>query len=347
MIKMMRAITAVCAAAAMAGTGWTGASAAEKVHEFKLATFTAEAAPDSTVLKNYAKEWEQKSNGRIKVEIFWGGSMGPMPRQYELVQKGVADLTYYQQGVTPGRFPLTELILLPYVLPDGAKGAEVGAKVLADLNKPYLAKEYPGTKVIWLAVTRPASIFDGSKEIRSVADLKGRRYRAPTETISAMLKSLGANPIGLPAPLMAESLQKGTIDGVITDATGVFAFKLGGLVKYNTPMFLAVLSFGFVMNQAAYDGLPADLRKIIDDSVAGPERAAANAKTGWGGSGAMDDYVKNSNVQPVRLDPAADQEMRRLSDEFIETKLKELDAKKLPGRAVYKQMKELSAKYSK
>ncbi|MDH5750130.1 MAG: TRAP transporter substrate-binding protein [Rhodospirillales bacterium] len=321
--------------------------AAKDVYELKMATFTPEPAPDSKVLKQYAEEWEKKSNGRLKVKIFFGSAMGPMPKHHDLVRKGVADLAFFQHGVTPGRFPLTELIHLPYMVPAGVKGAEVGAMIMADLTKEYLANEHKGTKIIWLANTRPAYIYDANKAIRSVSDLKGRRYRAPTPTISAMLKSLGANPIGLPAPLMAESLQKGTIDGVITDPNGTFNFKLGGLVKHETQMFLAVLSFGLVMNQASYDKLPADLKKIIDGTVAGPERAARNAQTAWGDSPPFAAYLKKANYDKITLSAADDKEMRDLAEKFIEQTLQGLEKKGLPGRKVYAKMKALSAQYSK
>lgn len=322
---------------------------ADDIYELKLATFTPEPALDSEVLRQYAKEWEEKSNGRLRVKIFYGASMGPMPRHYDLARTGVADLAYYQHGATPGRFPLTELMHLPYMLPPGLEGAQVGAMVMADLLKPYLAKEHDGVKVIWLANTRPALIYDAANEIRTVADLKGRSYRAPTSVISEMLKSLGANPIGIPAPLMAESLQKGTIHGVITDPPGIVNFRLGGLVKYQSLMFQAVMTFGLVINQQSYEKLPADLRQIIDASVGDRERAARNAGVAWGDTPAFKSYMEKATINEVQLDPATDKEMRRLADEFIAQRLARLKENEA-GRSsaeVYAKMRELVAKYSK
>jgi len=327
------------------GLGIGGARA--QTYELKLATFTPEPASDSEVLRQYAAEWEKKSNGRLKVKIFYGASMGPMPRHYDLVRTGVADLAFFQHGMTPGRFPLTELMHLPYVLPPDLKGAEVGAMVMADLLAPYLAKEHEGVKVIWLANTRPAFIYDASKPIRTVADLKGRRYRAPTTTINVMLQNLGANPIGLPAPLMAESLQKGTIDGVITDPTGVVNFKLGGLLKYKSPMFLAVLTFGFVINENTYNQLPSDLQQIIYNPAGDRERAAHNARVAWGETPAFKAHLEKAAIQDIQLDPVADREMRKYADELVSQQLAKLEEAKLPGREVYAKIKELVAKYSK
>ncbi|MCB1437091.1 MAG: TRAP transporter substrate-binding protein [Rhodobiaceae bacterium] len=335
------------AVAAMA-TGLSVASApAQDSIELKVAIFTPEPAPDAKMITRMLKDWEEKSGGRLKPVFFYGSSMGPLPRHHDLVRKGVADIAFFQHGVTPGRFPLTELVHLPYVLPAGPKGAEVGARILGDLRADYLAKEHEGTKILWLATTEPAYIYDSSKVIANVGDLKGRRYRAPTPTVATMLKELGANPIGLPAPLMAESLQKGTIDGVITDPNGVFTFKLGGLVKNETPMFLAVLSFGLVMNEDKYNSLPDDLKKIIDDSVGDGAQFGARAMEVWGKVAAREDYLAKADINKVALDPAADKEMRDLSEKFIEKTLADLEAKGLPGREVYAKMKAMSAEYSK
>lgn len=346
--KFGRYLMTGLAVAALA-TGYTvaKASAQDDVHELKVAIFTPEPAPDAKMITRMLKGWEEKSGGRLKPVFFYGSSMGPLPRHHDLVRKGVADIAFFQHGATPGRFPLTEMIHLPYVLPAGPIGAEVGAKILAALTPDYLGAEHKGTKVLWLATTEPAYIYDADKEIKSVADLKGRRYRAPTPTVATMLKDLGANPIGLPAPLMAESLQKGTIDGVITDPNGVFTFKLGGLVENETPMFLASLSFGLVMNEDAYNKLPDDLKKIIDDSIGGPKEFGERAMEVWGKVDARTAYLEKADINKVELDPAADKEMRDLSEKFIESKLNELEGQGLPAREVYEKMKALSAEYSK
>lgn len=329
-------------------TGLSVASApAQDVHEIKVAIFTPEPSPDAQMITHMLDGWAEKSGGRLKPTYFYGSSMGPLPRHYDLVRKGVADVAFFQHGATPGRFPLTELIHLPYVLPAGPKGAEVAAKILAELRQDYLAKEHEGTKILWLGATEPAYIYDATKPIRKIADMKGRRYRAPTPTVATMLKEMGANPIGLPAPLMAESLQKSTIDGVITDPNGIYTFKLGELVKYETPMFLASLSFGVVLNQETYDNLPDDLKKVVDDSIGDADRFGERAMEVWGTVTARNEYLKKVAITKIDLPEADDKEMRELAEQFIDKTLAALEAKGLPAREVYAKIKAMSAEFSK
>jgi TRAP-type C4-dicarboxylate transport system substrate-binding protein len=181
--------------------------------------------------------------------------MGPMPRHYDLARTGVADLAFFQHGATRDRFPLIELTHAPYLFPPDAKGAIVGANVAYDMKADHFAQQHDGTKLIWVVFNRASGVYDATKAIRSIEDLRGRRYRAPTPTDVLMMRSLGALPIGMPATDMAENLQKGTIDGVVTDPMGVLAFKLGGMIKYYTPMFVSAISFGLVMNPKSYYGI--------------------------------------------------------------------------------------------
>ena len=333
---------ALAAAACMLAAG---SATAQKTYTLKVANFTPKAASSTRWFELKKKELAEKSGGRLNLEVFYGASMGPMPRHYDLARKGVADLSFFQHGTTPGRFPLTELTHAPYLFPPGFKGSLVGAKVGHDLKATYLAAEHKGTKALWIVFNRPSGIYDSQIPIRTVDDLKGRRYRAPTPTDVAMMKSLGALPIGLPAPLMAESLQKKTIDGVVTDPSGIFAFKLGGLVKYYTNMFVSVISFGLAMNEKSYGNLPADLRAMVDE-LGSRDNAIQMSTLTWDDFPVFTEYMKKINIESVPLSAEADARMRQAADKVIEAKIADLEKKGLPAREVFGKMKALSAKYA-
>lgn len=339
------ALAAAAAGLAMLAAAPAGA-ADQKTYTLKLANFTSVQSSTTRWFETKKKELEEKSGGRLKLEIFYGSSMGPMPRHYDLARTGVADLAFFQHGATRDRFPLVELTHAPYMFPPGAKGAIVAAKVAYDMKAPYFAAQHKGTKLIWVAYNRASGVYDATKPIHSLEDLKGRRYRAPTSTDVAMMKALGALPIGMPPTDMAENIQKGTIDGAVTDPMGVLAFKLGGLVKYYTPMFVSSISFGLVMNPKSYSNLPADLRALVDDL--GSRKSSIQMGTwSWG-----EDfprflaYMKEANLTNIELSPAADKAMHERAEAVMGERVAELEKKGLPAKAVYAKLKELSAKYA-
>src|SRR5437870_1246636 len=78
---------------------------------------------------------------------------GSRQQHYDFARTGQADIVWFLHGATPGRFPLTELIQLPYTV----GSAEIGTKVLndADLRGKYLDAEHKGVKVLLLFTHQP------------------------------------------------------------------------------------------------------------------------------------------------------------------------------------------------
>ncbi len=215
----------------------------------------------------------------------------------------------------------------------------------ADVSK-YLDAEHRGVHVLLLLTHQPGNVHTTKKPIRTTDDFKGLRIRFAAPTIRDFVAALGGTPVGVPPPEQLEMLQKGTLDGVFIDYGGAgIAFKMGGTLKYSTEMYSYVSSFGVAMNPDFYKKLPADLRKLVDDSTQGVEKEVGE---GWD---ALDAIGKKLLVEGgdevIKLSPQEDARFRKIGDQVIEAKLKELEDRKLPARAAYKQMKSLSEKHSK
>ena len=345
-IAIVSAVTTFAIASTLLGGTTTPGIAQEKVYKLKVALFTPERSGTSRWFEKTKKELADKTNGKLMLEMFYGSSMGPMPRHYDLARTGVADMAFFQHGATRGRFPLVELTHSPYLVPSGIAGSIMATKIAADLKDKYFAKEHQGTRLIWIVFNRPSGVYDSGKPITKLDDLKGRRYRAPTPTDVAVMKALGALPIGMPATHMAESLEKGVIDGVVTDPMGVFSFKLGSLVKYYTDMFNSEISFGLVINNKSYADLPPEYQKLID-GLGTKESAVAMATMSWSDFPAFNKYVGEQKIETVKMSAEADQQMRVIVKKVMDEEIAAMEKKGLPARKVYEEMQELAAKYRK
>ncbi|HEY6821698.1 MAG TPA: TRAP transporter substrate-binding protein [Burkholderiales bacterium] len=317
---------------------------AQQKYEVKVAEFVGAQHFMTIWLMKWGEKLEKASAGRLVFKHFPGAQMAPAPAHYDLARTGQADVAWFLHGGTPGRFPLTELISLPYMV----GSAEIGTKVLNDseLRSKYLDAEHKGVHVLLLLTHQPGNVHTTKVPIRTTNDFKGLRIRFAAPTIRDFVAALGGTPVGVPPPDQLEQLQKGTLDGVFIDYGGAgIAFKMGGTLKYSTEMYSYVSSFGVAMNPDTYAKLPADLKKMVDDSVKGVEKEVGE---GWD---ALDDIGKKALLdggdQPIKLSPAEDAKFRKIGAGVTEAKIKELEGKGLPARAVHEMMVKLSEKNAK
>ena len=333
---------AVAGAAALALAA--GAVQAQQKYEMKLAYFVGDQHAMSQWLIKWSEGLEKGSGGRIAVKRFPSAQMGPTPGHYDFARTGQADVAWFLHGGTPGRFPLTEIINLPYM----AGSAEIGTKVLNDatLRAKYLDAEHKGIKVLMLFTHQPGGPHTTKKPIRNLEDFKGLRLRFASPTVRDLVQALGATPVGVPPTEISEQMQKGTIDGAFMDYGGVgIAFKLGGIVKYSTELYAYVTSFGLGMNEDFWAKLPPDLKKLVTDSVTGKEKEVGQAWDGLDVPGKK--AILEGGGEAIQFSAAENAKVRKIGAEVSEAKIKEYESKGLPGRAVYDQMRALAEKHAK
>ena len=206
-------------------------------------------------IMQWGEKLEKASNGKLVFKHFPGAQMAPTPAHYDLARTGQADVSWFLHGGTPGRFPLTEISHLPYMV----GSAEIGTKVLNDreLRSKYLDAEHKGVKVLMLFTHQPGNVHTTKKPIRTADDMKGLRIRFSSPTIKDFVAALGGTAVGVQPNEQLEQLQKGTLDGTFIDYGGAgVAFKMGGTVKYSTEMYSYVSSFGLAMNPDFYSSCP-------------------------------------------------------------------------------------------
>src|SRR3954464_3634991 len=141
------------------------ASAQDKF-EVKVAEFVAAQHFMTQWLVKWGEKLEKASGGRLAFKHFPGAQMAPAPAHYDFARTGQADVAWFLHGGTPGRFPLTEIVSLPFMV--GI--AELGTKVMNDhdLRAKYLDAEHKGVKVLILFTHQPGSVHTTKKPIRTL-----------------------------------------------------------------------------------------------------------------------------------------------------------------------------------
>ena len=254
------------AAAAVLGTPHLSGLAQQTV-TLKFHTFMA---PRSNVWLTMHKPWMEKvekdSGGRIKFEGYPAMQLGGTPVQlYDQARDGVVDIVWTLPGNTAGRFPRVEAFELPFMM----NNAEATSKAYWEYVQTQAPDEFKETHVIALHVHGPGMFHSATKQIRSVADLRGMKVRGPTRQITKMLGSVGATPVGMPLPAITDALSKGTIDACAIPWEVVPSIKVHELTKFhsefdNTGAALYTTTFVMAMNTAKYNSLAPDLKRVID-----------------------------------------------------------------------------------
>ena len=226
--------------------------------------------PSSTAHINFMVPWckkiEEQSAGKMKCQIYPSMQMGGTPAQlFDQVKDGVADIVWTVPGYQAGRFPITEVFELPFII----YSSENASRGLWNYAMKNAMSDYKGVKPILFHVHDGSLMHTTKKQIKTLEDFKGLRVRAPTRQSTKMVAALGATPVPMPLPQAAEALSKGVIDGAMIPWEVVPAMKFQEITKFHTevPAGGAQMSntvFILAMNQAKYDSLPADLKKIID-----------------------------------------------------------------------------------
>ncbi|MEP7083529.1 MAG: TRAP transporter substrate-binding protein [Betaproteobacteria bacterium] len=233
-----------------------------KVHHFLPAGSYA----NSQFIQPWCDKVAKESANKIKCQMYPSMQLGGTPPQLiEQVKDGVADVVWTLPGYTAGRFPLTEVFELPFMM----NNPEATSKALWEYIQTYDAAEFKDVHPIAFHVHGPGVFHMREKPIKTMADLKGMKVRAPTRQTNRFLAALGATPVGMPVPQVSEALSKGVIDGAVVPYEVVPSVKIQDIVKFHSetdpgePAFYTS-TFMFVMNKAKYDSLSPELKKVID-----------------------------------------------------------------------------------
>lgn len=340
MTTTRRTMLGLMAAACMS----TSAAAQEvtlRLHQF----LPAQANVPAHILDVWADKVEADSDGRIKVDRFPSMQLGGTPPQLiDQAIDGVADVIWTVAGYTPGRFPQLEVFELPFISTD----AEATSRAYWELAEARMMDtDFAAFKPLGLWVHGPGLIHS-NRPITDVADLNGLKLRAPTRTTTTMFTGLGATSVGMPVPAVPEALSKGVIDGAVIPWEVVPALKVHELVTNHTEFgggHLYTTAFIFAMNNDAYNGMPDDLKAVIDAN-SGLEFSAFAGRTmqEYDAPGRALAEAAGNNI--ITLTPDQVDAWRAASQPTIDNWIAEADAAGIDGTAIYEEATALIAKYS-
>lgn len=335
--------------AAIAAIGLTGfAFAAEAQVELKIQHFLPAVAPSQKVLiEPWAKALEEQSQGKIKSRIFPSMQLGGRPPQlYDQVRDGVADVVWTLPSYTPGRFPMMSVFELPFMI----NNAEATTKAAWEFYETYAKEEFADIHPILFHVHARGLIHTKGKPVNKVEDIAGLRLRAPSRPVGDALAKYGAVPVFMPVPQTPESLSKNVIDGAVVPWEVTVSLRLYEMTDNHTqiagPRGLYTSVFLLGMNKKTYEGMPADLKKVVDAN-------SGTALTGKIGAAwedvekpGLDAATKRGN-KIVTMPDAETAKLRKLAEPVIQAWVEDMNKSGKDGAKLLAAAQALIDKYGK
>ena len=254
----------------------------------------------SPTVNDIAHEWmkafkagvEQRSNNRVKVELYPANQLGQIPATVEGVAMGTIEFTAPAVGFFVGLEPRFQVFDIMGLYDDMAHAARVFQdpevkKMLASFGQSK------GIEPLFVMPHGPLAVVS-HKAVRSVADLKGQKLRMPGGAPVQVepFRKLGVSPLSIPLGEVLPAMQNKTIDGAIISIAVFAGQKFYDVAKPMTMLPGSFLTFGGVVNRDFMKSLGPDLEKIVREEALKAEVGVI----GWGvedSNRAADTWKKN------------------------------------------------------
>ena len=208
---------------------------------------------------------EKGTEGRVKVE-FTASSLAPLPRQFDMISKGIADVAFQALAFIEPRVELPQMAEIPFSSP--VDSAEINSVALWRTYKKFFEKadEFKGVKVLAVWTITGNQLFMTKQEVKRLSDIKGLKIRSLPGSAAEFVSALGAVVIAAPAAQAYELLSKGVVDGTMMPPDSVTGFKLDDHVKHGTlyPGAIYRSSAAILMNTAKFDSLSKGDQAVIE-----------------------------------------------------------------------------------
>jgi len=263
---LLKALSAAIASVAVASTAVTSvfvcspAVAADAI----VLKLNSPAPPSSFLHPGAFTPWAnavtQASNGTLKVETYFGGTLGNFGVTYDRVVDGVADIGFILTSFAAGKFKQEDVAALPFE----ARSALAASTGLWELyEKGITAEEFDAVRplAIW---TFPNSALHSKTPIKTLADMKGKKVTTSNVIAGKMVVALGAAQITFRPDETYQALSRGLADMALMPFTGMATFKINEVTKYHLDAALGSDSAMLFINRKRYDSLPPEAKAAID-----------------------------------------------------------------------------------
>ena len=289
----------------------------------------------------FKKMVEQKTAGRVKVDIYPASQLGKEREQFEGVKLGTIEMCMIAEGPMAGFFPEIMVIGIPYLYANEITAwksidGSFGKALFEDMRKKT------GVRALGIGENGFRNFTNRVRPIKSPEDMKGLKIRTMENPAHmAMVKAMGgsATPIAWGEVYMA--LQQGVVDGQENPVSVIEVSKFNEVQKYLTLDGHVYSILPILINDKFFMSLPPDIQKIIMDiaKTATTVQRGQNVKKVYDG-------VKSLQDKGMEVYSPTDKELQMFRDKSQKPVLEFLD-KTFADKKIDKKWIDLALKSAK
>ncbi|MBN1227858.1 MAG: TRAP transporter substrate-binding protein [Deltaproteobacteria bacterium] len=315
---------------------------AGKVVELRFAQFHPAVDPAAIIISEWCKEVMKRTEGRVKVTHYPGGTLSGPVQTYDNVIKGVIDIGDPPIGYNAGKFPLSEVFDYPL----GSPSTAVSTKLVNAYYAKFKPKEFDQVKILYFHSTPPCYLYTKTKPVRNLADLKGMKIRTIGQT-AKMIQYLGGVPVGMSIGEIYDSLSRGVVDGILSADLALKTWKTGEVIKYATRNRSTAYSTVFVvaMNTNKWASIEPRDQKVIEQI--NEEWIKKQAKVWEAQDIDGQKYIKERGIEIIELSQEENALWAAKATPLFDAYVKATKEKGLPGDEVLNFAREFIKQNSK
>jgi TRAP-type transport system periplasmic protein len=272
----------VSTAAALTFTGLATSVCAQTKWDLPAAYPTSNFHTENLI--QFAKDVDTATAGKLKITVHANASLFKANEIKRAVQGGQAQIGEVLLVNFENENPIYGMDGLPFLATSYAD-----SKKLADAQKPALDKLLgaQGMKLLYAVPWPPQGIYV-NKEIASVADMRGLKWRAYSPATAKIAELIGAQPVTIQAAELSQALATGVVNSYMSSGSTGYDSKTYESIKYWYDTQAWLPKNGIIVNQTAFNALDAATQAAV-------VKAAADAEArGWKVSQEKNDWYKKA-----------------------------------------------------
>jgi tripartite ATP-independent transporter DctP family solute receptor len=277
------------------------AAAPAQTRTLKFANQNAKGHPIVMGMEKFAELVEQRSGGRLKVQVFPGGALGSDQANLSAIQGGSLEMASMNSGIFASIVKDFEVYDFPFLFGNPKEAdAVIDGPFGTALHKKLEDKGLVGLAYYELGFRQ---LTNSKRPITKVEDIAGLKLRVIPNPINIdWVSALGANPTPLPFPELYAALEQGAVDGQENPVATIQGAKLNEVQKYMTLSNHQYNPQSVVVSKKVWDSLSAADRKVLQDAAT--ESARWQREQSRNAAAGILDALKKSGMQVTELPPA-------------------------------------------